>query len=165
LKKQTIYSLAVVAGVMFCGVALAQTATPKANSVAHCAVIAANVDKRITNFENQKEKHVAQYKKTQAKVTDLVTRLETKGYDVTQLKVDLVIYNEKIVKFGNDYTAYIADLTATKDYTCGRSEGEFKAELAITRTQLKLVHDDSVAIKTYWSQTLKPEILTLKGTE
>jgi len=153
---------AVLAVLAFASVTFAR-AVQTEDKIANCQVITTNVDKRITNFENQKTKHVAQYKKTQNKVVALVDKLEDEGYDVAELRVSLVTYEQLTNKFGTDYDTYITDLRGTKEYTCGRSSGEFKAKLAIAREQLKLVHDDAVAIRNYWAQTLKPAIVALKA--
>lgn len=170
MKKSTLAWSIALAAVLVGSATFARVATAtddtattsKLQKIANCEVITGNVDKRITNFENQKAKHVTGYKKTQAKIVALVDKMETQGYDVAQLRIDLVTYDQKITKFGTDFDTYITDLTQTKEFTCGRSSGEFKAKLAIAREQLKIVHDDAVAIRTYWSQTLKPEIEALK---
>jgi hypothetical protein len=166
--KKMFYSLVVVGcGLLLSGMAFAQVATPavtvlKQAAINRCSTIEANVDKRLTNFESQKATHIAQYEKARVRIAALVTKLEGEGVDVSQLKVDLVTMNDDIQKFGTDYATYIADLTDTKAYVCGHSEGEFRAKLAIARAQLKVVHDDSVAVHTYWAQTIKPEFEVLK---
>ena len=168
MKKYTFVASTVGLGMLFAGVAFAQASIPavtalKQAAINRCSVIENNVEKRLINFTNQKTKHIAQYEKARVRVVALVTKLEGEGYDVAQVKIDLVTFNDMIKKFGDDYAVYISDLTATKTYTCGRSEGEFKTELAIARAQLKVVHDDSVAVHTYWAQTIKPELDALKA--
>jgi len=166
--KKVLFSLCIVgSGLLLSGVALAQVATPavtalKQAAINRCSTIENNINKRLVNFQNQKTIHIAQYEKARVRIAALATKLEGEGVDVSQLKVDLVTMNDNIQKFGADYATYISDLTDTKAYTCGRSEGEFKAKLAIARSQLKVVHDDSVAIHTYWAQTIKPEFEALK---
>jgi len=165
-KIMAICTLSLV-GVLVCGTVLAQstgTQLKKAKSIAYCNDISKNVDKRITNFENNKAKHVAQYEKTQKKMVALVDKLEAEGKDVTILRADLVTFEQKIADFKADYSTYVINLGETKDFTCGKSEGEFKSKLAISRGQLKVVHDDSVSIRTYWAQTIKPQIEALKTT-
>lgn len=168
MKKYLFSFTLLVCGLLFSSIAIGQVAgtnvSLKQPAINRCSIIEGNVDKRISNFEKQKTKHIAQYQKAQAKVAVLVTKLEGEGYDASQLKIDLVTFDNNIKKFSNDYATYIVDLKETKTYTCGRSEGEFKAKLAIARAQLKVVHDDSVAIHTYWAQTIKPEIEALKQT-
>lgn len=164
--KKIVISLSVIAvGILLSGVVFAQTATTleqKKQSINRCDIIGKNVDKRISNFDKSKAKHVEQYQKMYNRITALVTKLEGEGYDVAQLKIDLIQLDTLIKKFSSDYAVYIAGLRDTKEFTCGRSEGEFKAKLGIARAQLKVVHDDSVAIRTFWAKTIKPEIEALK---
>ncbi len=170
MKKKLIKISVFAAGMLLTGVVFAQTATTKpvkeaviAAKIAKCDVIEKNVEKRTTNFAKQKEKHIAQYEKARARIVSLITKLEAAGSDVSKLKVDLVTFDDLIKKFASDYAIYIADLGETKTFTCGRSEGEFKAKLGIARAQLKVVHDDSVAIRTFWAKTIKPEVERIKG--
>jgi hypothetical protein len=165
MRKSTILGIFVIAGMLFCSVSFAQATTPvkkKVQNVAYCADIGKNLEKRITNFQNKKSKHIEQYQKTQKRVTVLVDRLEAEGKDVSQLRVDLVNFDQLIAQFDVDYAAYIIGLQSTKEFTCGKSEGEFKAKLTIVRAQLKKVRDDSVTIRTYWAKTIKPKLLELK---
>lgn len=176
MNKRAIYISFAIVGLLVSGVAFAQstpvrekadktavvTELKKLKAVAYCEMIEGNVDKRTQNFEKQKTKHVSQYQKTQKRVTTLVDKIEAEGKDVTTLRVNLVTFDQLIKKFASDYDIYISELQGTKSFTCGKSEGEFRAKLGIARAQLKVVHDDSVAIRTYWSQTLKPEINALK---
>lgn len=142
--------------------ALAPQKARERKSIVACEKIGANVDKRTANFEKNKLKKVEQYSKIQKRVTTLVTKMEAEGYDTTQLRVSMVTLDQKIAKFNTDYAVYINDLKGTKDYTCGKSEGEFKAKLAIARAQLAIVKADSVDIRTFWGQTIKPQIEALK---
>jgi hypothetical protein len=166
MKKLAIACSVAACGLLFAGVTFANVGTSikNAKAVDKCETIVTNVNKRITNFENNKVRHINQYKSTQAKITALVDKLEAKGYDVTQLRTDLVTYNQNVAKFGTDYATYIADLQATSSYTCGKSAGEFRAKLAISRAELKVVHDDAVAIRTFWATTVKPNIEALRAT-
>ncbi len=156
-------------GLLLASVAVAKVDTTAlraqraANAQAKCDLIEANVTRKITNFEANRNKHVASYIRTKEKVAAMVTKLEAKGYDVTKLKADLIEYDAKIKKFSDDHAAYIAALTSTQEFACGKSEGEFKTQLIAARGILKAVHDDSVAIRTYWAETVKPDLLALKA--
>jgi hypothetical protein len=177
MKKSIVYTL-IFAGVLFCGTVLAQVdnsvtntkeaqtkvpvAREKAKTIAYCNDVEKNVAKRVTNFENNKKKHELQYKKTQTRVLAIVDALEDEGKDVSALRANMVVFEQMISKFGTDYGTYMNGLQGTEDFACGKSEGEFKAKLGIARAQLKVVHDDSVGIRTYWAQTVKPAILALK---
>jgi hypothetical protein len=175
MKKRTIGTALAVVGIFATTAVFAQVAprtggngaqaiqkVKEQKSIVACEKIGANVDKRTANFEKNKLKKVEQYSKIQKKVTTLVTKMEAEGYDTAQLRISMVTLDQKIAKFNTDYAVYINDLKGTKDYTCGKSEGEFKAKLAIARAQLAVVKADSVDIRTFWGQTIKPQIEALK---
>jgi hypothetical protein len=166
MKKNGIIISAAVVGLLVCGVAFAKVSTSSTSTkaVGLCQVIVTNLNKRITNFDKNKSGQVTKFKKTQTKVVTLVDNLEAKGYDVTQIRADLVTYDQLITKFNADYSTFVADLGSTRDFTCGKSSGEFMAKLSISRSQLKTIRDDAVAVRTYWSGTLKPAIDALKAT-
>lgn len=165
MKKSTFVFATVAASLLLTGVVSAQRSAAmeqKWQRVNRCNVIQGNVDKRLKNFETKRLKHNEQYEKMYDHVSDLVTKMENEGYDVSQPKIDLVQLKSLIAKYNSDYALYLGDLRDTKEFTCGRSEGEFKAKLGIARTQLKVVHDDSVAVRTFWAKTIKPELVGLK---
>lgn len=165
MKKSTFVFAAATVGLLLTGVVSAQRSTvmeQKGQKINRCTVIQGNVDKRLKNFEAKRLKHDEQYQKMYDHVSLLITKMENEGYDVSQPKVDLVQLKSLIAKYNADYNLYLGDLRDTKDFTCGRSEGEFKAKLGIARTQLKVVHDDAVAVRTFWAKTIKPELVALK---
>ncbi|GEM_PF-1196084 len=169
MRKVTLRFLLAGTGILLASATFAQVAVTPATTtttlnkaISLCNVIENNIDKRLANFTDKKTLYVAKYELARTRTEALVTKLENAGYDVSQVKIDLVTFNDRIKKFGDDYTVYISDLQDTKTYTCGHSEGEFRAKLAIARTQLKVVHDDAVFVKTYWTQTVKPELTAFK---
>lgn len=134
-----------------------------ANAQAKCDQVEANITRKIANFENNRDHHLTSYNKAKDRVAALVTKLEGEGYDVTKLKADLIEYGTKITKFTDDYSIYFAALQESQSFACGQSEGDFKVQLQTARTQLKVVHDDAVSIRTFWAETVKPDILALKA--
>jgi len=161
MKTKLFWSMG-VASLLLAGTVFAQNAVGNQNkvkNVANCTAVEGNVTKRMTSFENGRAKKFEQYERMQTKVAALIVRLETDGYDVTQIQIDKVTLDQKIEKFETDYTTYLSQLGETKTYTCGKTEGEFKAKLGIARDQLAIVRADANAIRTFWTATLKPEIL------
>jgi len=174
MKKNVLALSLVTVGLLATTTVFAQVATGdsvvgaalkarKSQSIATCEIIGKNLDKRISNFERNKTKKVAQYTTIQKKLTKLITRMENEGYDTAAVRVSLVTLDQKIAKFESDYDVYLKDLSDTKEFTCKRSEGEFRAKLDIARAQLKLAQQDAVDIRTYWAKTVKPQIEAVKA--
>ena len=123
-----------------------------------CARITKNIEKRTEAFDENKDRHYEAYKNLKDRMEKFLAKLTDKGYDVTELKADLVVFNTKIQKFADDYAAYQSKLGETKDFACGHADADFKAKLAEARTLLKTVREDSKDIKNYYLNTIKPDL-------
>jgi len=160
-----------VASLLVSGAVFAQSTTTQAERAAlavskvldKCQTVEARINNKVTGFKQNKVQHIDSYNKTKARISALLTKLEGEGYDVDAVRADVVTYDSMIQKFATDYASFINVLGQTQQFTCGKSAGEFKAQLAAARTQLKAIHDDNVALRTYWASTLKPEILAIKS--
>ncbi|EKE10667.1 MAG: hypothetical protein ACD_15C00217G0015 [uncultured bacterium] len=127
-----------------------------------CAKVQEKIQSRIENFGDGKEKHMAVYKNMVDRISKFIERLSAEGYDTSKVKADLEVLKGKIEKFSTDKDARLARLDETKNYACGKSDGEFKAKLAEARTALKLVHADAADIRKYMLNTVRPDIQALK---
>jgi hypothetical protein len=175
--KKSLYIVGVVA-LLSCGVAMAQAglgsvATQLKNDVKvadslrvidACNTITSKISARIGFFNDNRNKHIDNYISAKENINDLLTKLDAKGYDTTKIKSDLTQYDTLLQKLSTDYSTYVTELTATQNYACGKSEGEFRDQLVIAKTGLKAVHADDVAIHDYWVNTLKPDLQTLRNS-
>lgn len=143
--------------------------TPKAiiqtaikNVIARCPIIESKIQVKATNFDNNKVKHLEIYARLKNQLTNIASKLEAKGVDVSVLKADLVILDQKIKKFSEDYAIYIKKLKASQEFVCGKSEGDFRTALKDAKVALAQVHKDTLDIRSYFAQTIKPEINRIK---
>lgn len=123
-----------------------------------CPVIESKIQVKITNFDNVKIRHLEIYNRVRNRIASLTEKLAASGIDVTKLNYQLVVFDQKLKKFSDDYAIYINKLKESQAYVCGRSEGVFKTKLKEAKTALAQVHKDAVDIRTYYAQTIKPEI-------
>jgi hypothetical protein len=86
----------------------------------------------------------------------------TTKLDLTEIKADRDQLVVLIANFKTSYTEYVAKISATKNLTCGHSEGEFRSALVDARTYLKTVHDNAAAIRTFVRETVLSDLLELK---
>ncbi len=132
-------------------------------ALARCAIVESKIQIKTTNFDNSKVKHLAVYNRVRSSVANITEKLAAKGVDVTSLKAALAIYDQKIKKFSDDYSIYIGKLKDDQAYACGKSEGQFRTKLKEAKTALVQVHKDAVDLRTYYAQTLKPEINKIRA--
>jgi hypothetical protein len=143
---------------------LASTSAAIKGALARCPVVESKIQVKSTNFDNSKVKHLEAYAKVKDRLVVIVDKLAAKGVDVTSLRATLVIYDQKIQKFSDDYAIYIGKLKESQVYVCGKSEGQFRTKLKEAKTALAQVHKDAVDIRTYYAQTIKPEINKIRAT-
>jgi hypothetical protein len=131
--------------------------------IARCAILESKIQIKVSNFDNNKVKHLEIYGKVKDRVNALADRLAAQGVDTAVLKAYLVIFDSKIQKFSDDYAIYVTKLKEGQDFVCGKSEGQFRAKWKEAKTALAQVHKDAVDIRTYYAQTLKPELNRIKN--
>lgn len=101
-----------------------------------CDRVSSNIDKKINNYNLNKEKHIERYNEVKDKLSSLLLKLEAQGINVNELKDDLTILDSKIISFAQEYTKAINDLNLAKTFACGDSEGQFRATVESARTKI-----------------------------
>lgn len=127
-----------------------------------CTTLTQNIDRRISRFNNNKERHMNQYNTAKQRLSQLTEKLQKQGYDVSQLQADGQTWDTKIQKFATDFTVFINKLTETKNAACGQSEGTFRTLMNQARQQVKIVHQDSVDARTYYQTVIKADIQAIR---
>lgn len=162
--KKSIYMFGAIA-MLVGSVAIAQTSQgigQEQKAIKACSAVTTKITSRIKYFNVNRNKHVDNYIAAKSKIVGLVDKLEAKGYDVSKVRTDLVQYDALLKAFADSYSLYITDLTATQNYACGKNEGEFRSQLLAARTQLRAVRTADQAVKSFFRETLKPDLQALK---
>lgn len=128
-----------------------------------CTTLTQNIDRRINRFNNNKERHINQYNTAKQRLSQLITKLQQKGYDVLQLQADSKIWDGKVQKFASDYVVFINKLNETKNVTCGQSDGALRSYLKQARQQIVVVHQDSIDARTYYQTVIRADIQALRN--
>ncbi len=131
------------------------------NWTLRCEAVNHEIDRRITHYEN-KDMQSTRFVKLNESLQMLITKAQSKGLNTSLLEADLLVLNEKIATFQDDYALFIQKLKDTKNYTCGHSEGQFKAALNESKVQLRIVHQDAKDIKEFVGTTIKEDISFLR---
>lgn len=104
------------------------------------------------------------YKNLLNRLTNLSDGLKAKGMDTTSLNADIDTLKTKIDTFNTDLTAYKQAVSDLAGMDCATDPDGFKASLETARTALKKVNDDALAVRTYLTTTIKPLLVTIRGT-
>lgn len=128
-----------------------------------CTLVTQRIETTVARYNNNKDKHIQQYKNLAARLSALGEKLRAKGYDTSKLQADSKVLNDKITKLSQDYADFTSKLEATKQYACGSSQGAFKQALKTAQDQLKVVKADSVDIRNYYQTVIKPDIQAIRA--
>jgi hypothetical protein len=141
-----------------------QNAIQKAVSgaIERCPMIESRIQIKVGDFDNNKIRHMEAYANMRERLAKVDTKLVEKSIDTSELKSYLVVLDSKIKKFASDYAAYIGSLKESQVAVCGKSRGQFLAELKKAKTALKVVHQDALDIRSYYVSTIKPELQELR---
>lgn len=164
LKKLGVtLGIAVLTAMPLASSVYAQTPTLGPVAQAKCNLVTSRVELLTTRYNNNKDRHIAVYQKAKDRVTELVAKLETKGYDVAKLKTDLQTWDGQIKNIGTQYSEFIAELNKSKQYACGQSQGDFKAALQAARVQLADVRQASLDARNFYQSTIRADLTAIKN--
>lgn len=124
-------------------------------------IITQRIELVIARFNNNMERHVAAYNAVKAKVTEMITTLAAKGYDVSKLKTDLQTWDEMIRKAAQDYATFINYLKTAQQYAPYESQGQFKDAIEQARRQLHVYRQDVLDIRHYYQTVIRPDVAAL----
>ena len=134
----------------------------KENIAERCNLTEEKVDEKIEQFRESQAKHLERYEALKEKLANLIARLEENGYDVTELQNDLIVLEEKIAVLSEKFEAFVVQLEETADYECGNSDGNFVAAMKEAKDALAEVRTATLDVKTYYVETVKPDIVALR---
>lgn len=127
-----------------------------------CDVIGERVRNKLSRFEQNKDDHVARYKRVRNRLEEIVRDLADKGYDVSKLQEDLATMDTMIREYAQLYVDFIESLENTQEYACGDSEGDFREALARSRTLLRQVRQKRQELRRFYGEEIRQDIKALR---
>jgi hypothetical protein len=125
-----------------------------------CAKANKKIDTKINRF-NTNSDHPRLTKMIQ-RVTNIIAVLKAKNVNVTTLEADMATLKTKAEACKNAYGLFIAKLQTTKSFSCGTSQGQFKAALDAAKAEQTKVKAACQDAKKYVRTTIKKDLQTLK---
>lgn len=126
----------------------------------HCIRATSKIDAKINKY-NASADHT-RLLKIQTRLSTLVIKLKTGGYDTATLEADLATLKTKADTCKTAYGQFIAKLGETKNFACGQSQGQFKAALEVAKTQMKSAQTACKDARLFINTVLKPDLKALK---
>jgi len=128
-----------------------------------CEIIANRVGNKVEKFEGNKGKQLERYQRFSGKLSTAVDKLNTKGYDTSQLASDLKELDGLVKRYASDYEYFISLLRGSQKYTCGESKGDYKSSLQEARAQLKVVRGSRKSIISFYKSNIRKDIQDLRS--
>lgn len=132
---------------------------------ARCNNIQTRLETRINRYENNGQMFETVFGNMLARITRLSERLEAKGVDVSTLKTDIATLEIKINKLFSDQDTFMQTLEDAKAVTCTEADqtnSEIKGKMGEARTVLQTLHQDRLDIRSYFKETIKPDVLAIR---
>lgn len=128
-----------------------------------CKNIEERIANRLNHHENNSQMMNTVYGNMQQRIARLIERLKTAGADTTQLEADFSILITKIEKLRADHATFIATLTESQSFVCGKSEGEFKGKMEEARKVPEIIKQDREEIKSFFEKTIKADLKAIRA--
>lgn len=135
----------------------------KAWHEARCAKFKEKLETKISNIEEKQANHNNALNNLVSRFETLISRLDSKGYDVGQLKTDLNTLNDKIDNFKDDSNALAEQVKNTKEAVCDDTDTKIKTNLGETRTLVQKVRSDVKEIRTFYKNEIRSDIRELRN--
>lgn len=149
----------VFAGIMGAPMASAQTTTPtQRNQSIRCSIAQARLNTRITRVDGVKQTHTERYNTLKMRFDAVITSAEESEYDTTALKTAQAAVADKITVFTTAAVAYNTALLATKNLSCGESDGAFATSLLASREALVDVRSASIDVRQTFREQAIPAL-------
>ncbi len=102
------------------------------------------------------------YSKIDTKLTALSAALKKHSVDTTELDAEIIELEAKIATFKTDMASLRQAASDVSNMDCTADPSGFKASLDTLRTARETLSKDSIAIRSYIKDTIKPTLETLK---
>ncbi len=125
-----------------------------------CSKLTARIDERINKY-NSGADH-PRLLKFQTRLGEIITKLKAKGYDTSKLEADLSTLKTKTDACRAAYGQFITKLGVTKNFVCGQSQGQFRAALQASKTQMESAQTACKDARSFMDTVTRPDLKALR---
>jgi hypothetical protein len=127
-----------------------------------CITIQSKISEMSKRYDNNKKGFVERYNNAQKRLSELVVKLNERGYDTVKLQADLKIWEEKINKIGIEHNEFLTALQSAKEKGCGTDNKVFKEALQFSRVQLSDVKSSAKEAKDFYQSVIREDLKKIK---
>ncbi len=129
----------------------------------NCANLTTKIAETIRNYESNRASYFATYAQKRIEIEKWLHKLAASGYDIKQLRSDLIQWNIRIVSMAHSYDKYITDLRRTQTSSCGNSHGQFVRSLNQARLQYQDFQKKVKEVKRFFNAVIIPDLIALNS--
>jgi hypothetical protein len=148
----------VFAGIMAAPLVSAQTTPTERSQSVRCSIAQARLNTRITRVDAVKQTHTETYTALQTRFDAVVTAAGETEYDTVELEAAQAAITAKITTFTTAASAYTTALLATKNLSCGESDGAFATSVLASREALMEVRLASLDVRQTFREQAIPAL-------
>ena len=128
-----------------------------------CDNITNRIELIILKYNNNKDRHIERYQNISKTLSELITTLESNGYDVKQLQEDVDQLNVYIKEFSTEYSNFVEQLELSQEYACANSEGDFRRTVENARSYLLQARETALDIRILINDEIRTDLEDLKN--
>jgi hypothetical protein len=128
-----------------------------------CQKVTEKVDLKISNYSEAHSNFDTRFATIIEKTKTLSQKLSARGIDTAALNNSISTLEAKRAKLATDKQAFIAKLQESKQFTCGASQGQFKAKITEAKTLQKSVVASSKDMQAA-AKSIRESIKTIRAT-
>lgn len=144
----------------------APTVTPKGTAVANanvCSRVSNGVDSMTQRYTQTRETYNHRYTQMHQTLTQLMARLNEKGYDTTALSEDLNKLEQYIEDFDGYHEQFMNMLQETKSYACDEElSGQYRTKSKEARGMLRQMRETAQNTYQLIREEIRQDLLDLK---
>ena len=128
-----------------------------------CNALEKRIDNKTDYYDRMYDTWRSRYEKHKNDLLAFADKLDTRGYDTSHFRESTNYLEDNLIaKADKDVAALKAKLDESQKYSCGNSEGKFRATVKESHSLLLVVHQDLLDIKEYYLEVIKADIKTVR---
>ncbi|MDA3814888.1 MAG: hypothetical protein PF549_00800 [Patescibacteria group bacterium] len=128
-----------------------------------CDQVRSRIRKKIEKFNGNNKYHQKNFNGVEKNIEELVNLFKAEGLDTSELESYLAVLKTKLEKLYTDHDTFLEALEASTEVDCFDIEDGVKNKLQIAKQEGEVIREDILAVKDYYKDTIRPELIELKN--
>lgn len=135
----------------------------KQGDIAKCNNVTKKVEMITERYDQNKKRYINAFQNIHRSMEKFALKFKADGYDTVQLEAHITEFNNMIQNAIRSYNEFRVGLENAKGEACGGDDKEAQQEFTQARKELKDFKDTMLDLRTYVKETLRQDIMDLRG--